>query len=222
MNVGRQWVWPPAFFPETASATLARGAWQLDPQRSTVSFAVPYWWGFGTVKGHFRQYAGRLELGSRLDLGGRPAIELTIDAASIDTGNERRDRRLRSEEFFAVERDPYVRFASRTARLRGDQLAVAGELMARGSRMEVDIDAVVTAVDDGDYELTAETFVMHSGLGITWNPAQITRPWSKLTVAGRLVQVPVAPEELRAPAPSRRFARNCRDASGHGARRCQP
>jgi hypothetical protein len=95
--------------------------------------------------------------------------------------------------------------------------------MARGSRMEVQIDAMVTAVDsDGEYELTAETFVMHSGLGITWNPAQITRPWSKLTVAGRLVQVPVAPEELRAPAPSRRFARNCRDASGHGARRCQP
>jgi polyisoprenoid-binding protein YceI len=63
MNVGRQWVWPPAFFPETAATTLPRGAWELDPQRSTVSFAVPYWWGFGTVKGHFRQYAGRLELG---------------------------------------------------------------------------------------------------------------------------------------------------------------
>jgi polyisoprenoid-binding protein YceI len=214
MNVGRQWVWPPAFVPETAAATLARGAWQLDPQRSTVAFAVPYWWGFGTVTGHFRQYAGRLELGAR------PAIELTIDAASIDTGNERRDRHLRSEDFFAVARDPYIRFVSRTVRLEDGGLAVVGELTARGSRMEVEIDATVTAAD-GEYELTAETFVMHSGLGITWNPAQITRPWSKLTVGGRLVQVPVAPQEPRAAAPSRRFARACRDTSAHGVRRCQ-
>ncbi len=214
MNVGRQWVWPPAFFPDTAPATLARGAWQLDPQRSTVSFAVPYWWGFGTVKGRFRQYAGRLELGAR------PAIELTIDAASVDTGSARRDHHLRSEDFFAVARDPYIRFVSRTARLAGDRLTVVGDLMARGRHIEVEIDASVTAVD-GEYALEAETFVMYSGLGMTWNPTQITRPWCRLTVGGRLVQVPVAPEESRADAPSRRFARVCRDSRPLGARRCQ-
>ena len=132
-------MWPPAFFPDPAPSTLARGAWQLDPQRSTVAFAVPYWWGFGTVTGHFRQYAGRLELGAR------PAIELTIDAASIDTGNERRDRHLRSEDFFAVARDPYIRFVSRTVRLQDGGLAVVGDLTARGSRIEVEIGASVTA-----------------------------------------------------------------------------
>ena len=103
MNVGRPWVWPPALFPDAGQPSLARGAWQLDPERSTVAFAVPYWWGLGTVRGRFRQYAGRLELGAR------PAVDLTIDAASIDTGNARRDRRLRSEEFLAVARDPYIR-----------------------------------------------------------------------------------------------------------------
>jgi polyisoprenoid-binding protein YceI len=199
MSIGRQWTWLPSF-EESAPATLARGAWELDPQRSTVAFAVPFWWGFGTVTGRFRQYTGRLELGAR------PAVELTIDAASVDTGSERRDRHLRSGDFFAVARDPYIRFVSRTVGLRDDRLAVVGELMARGSRIEVEIDAAVTAVDD-EYELKAETFVMHSGLGITWNPSQITRPWSKLTVSGRLVRVPLAPEEPRASAPGRRFAR---------------
>ena len=214
MNVGRQWVWPPAIFPDTGATTLDRGAWQLDPERSTVSFAVPYWWGFGTVTGHFRQYAGRLELGAR------PAIELTIDAASVDTGNERRDRRLHSAEFFAVARDPYIRFVSSTVRLKDDRLSVVGALMARGAQIEVEIDATVTAAD-GEYVLEAETFVMHSGLGMTWNPAQITRPWSRLTVGGRLVQVPVAPEQPRSAAPSQRFARACRDVNPHGARRCR-
>jgi polyisoprenoid-binding protein YceI len=201
-------MWLPASFPETATPTLARGAWELDPERSTVSFAVPFWWGLGTVKGRFRRYAGRLELGSR------PAIELTVDAASVDTGNARRDRHLRSDDFFAVARDPYIRFASRTARLKDDRLCVLGDLMARGSRIEVEIDATVAAVDDG-YELEAETFVMHSGLGVTWNPGQISRPWSRLTVAGRLVRVPVSreapPEAARSPAPNRRFARACCD-----------
>lgn len=196
----RQWVWPPASFPQAAGATLARGAWELDPTRSSVSFAVPFWWGFGTVKGRFRQFAGRLELGAR------PAIELTIDAASVDTGNERRDDHLRSEEFFAVTRDPYIRFVSHTVRVDDERLSVVGELMARGSRIEVEIDATVTAMD-GEYELEAETFVMHSGLGMRWNPAQITRPWSKLSVGGRLVRVPLALPERRLAAPRGRCAR---------------
>jgi hypothetical protein len=76
----------------------------------------------------------------------------------------------------------------------------------------------VTAVD-GEYELEAETFVMHSGLGMTWNPAQITRPWSRLRVGGRLVRVPVAPDQAHAAAPSRRFSRTCRDAGSHPAQR---
>ena len=197
MKVGRQRA---RFLPGARSPTLAEGAWELDPARSAVAFAVPYWWGFGTVKGHFTQYAGRLELGVR------PAIELAIDAASVTTGNERRDHHLRSDEFFAVGRDPYIRFVSRTVRLEGDRLSVLGELMARGRRIEADIDATVTAVD-GEYQLEAQTFVMHSGLGMTWNPMGITRPWSKLVVGGRLVAVPAEPSETRPAAPGRRFAR---------------
>jgi polyisoprenoid-binding protein YceI len=206
-------MWLPAFLPDTAADnTLARGAWQLDADRSTVSFAVPFWWGFGTVTGHFRQYAGRLELGAR------PAIQLTIDAA--DTGSERRDQHLRSEDFFAVARNPYIRFVSPRAQMDDERLAVVGELMARGSRIDVEIDATVTAVE-GEYVLEAETFVMHSGLGITWNPGQITQPWCQLSVSGRLVPVPVAPEQPRAATASRRLARGCRDVSPYGARRCQ-
>jgi polyisoprenoid-binding protein YceI len=214
MNARRQWGWPPAFFAPPAAGTLARGAWELDPKRSTVGFAVPFWWGFGTVKGRFRRYAGRLELGAR------PAIELTIDAASVDTGNERRDRRLRSEDFLAVARDPYIRFVSHSVRLLDDRLSVVGELMARGAQIEVELDAAVDAVE-GEYALRAETFVMHSGLGMTWNPTQITRPWSKLIVGGRLVEVAVEESEPHAPAPSRRLAPTCRDTSPHGVRRCQ-
>ncbi|HXD67767.1 MAG TPA: hypothetical protein VNV17_24285 [Solirubrobacteraceae bacterium] len=142
MSAGRQWVWPPAVFPSGAEPTLARGAWQLDPERS----------------------------------------------------------------------NPYIRFTSRTARLEGERLSVVGDLTARGSRIAVEIDATVAAVD-GEYELEAETFVMHSGLGMKWNRGQITRPWSRLSVSGRLVRVPVAPETPRMASPGRRLARTCRGTS---------
>lgn len=55
-----------------------------------------------------------------------------VDAASVATGNARRDRHLRSPDFLAASEHPYVRFASAAARLDGDSLMVRGQLSARG------------------------------------------------------------------------------------------
>src|ERR1700760_4388861 len=75
-------------FDETIS-----GSWQLDPQRSSLAFCVGHFWGLGTVSGHFESGRGRL------DLNANPPIVLTIDTASLQTGNRRRDRHLRSAAF---------------------------------------------------------------------------------------------------------------------------
>jgi polyisoprenoid-binding protein YceI len=160
-------------------AGLASGPWYLDPAHSLVAFEVPHYWGLRTVKGRFTRYAGWL------DLRTRPSIELTVEASSLTTGNDRRDRHLRSADFFDVERHPYVRFVSDLARRRDDILAVRGELAAGGGRVELELEAEVRACEDG-YEIAGEAFVMHSWLGMTWSPFGITRPYSKLIVAGRL------------------------------------
>jgi YceI-like domain len=78
------------------------------------------------VKGHFEEYQGRLGLSAD------PAIELTVDAASIQTGNRKRDQNLRSADFFAVEHHPRVQFESDLVELRGDTMRVRGRLAARG------------------------------------------------------------------------------------------
>jgi polyisoprenoid-binding protein YceI len=83
-----------------------------------------------TVKGHFEEYQGRL------DLSADPAIKLTIDAASIQTGNRKRDQHLRSAEFFDVEHHPRVQFESDLVELRGDAIRVRGRLSARGRAAE--------------------------------------------------------------------------------------
>jgi polyisoprenoid-binding protein YceI len=167
--------------PDRSLAALARGAWQLDPARSRVEFEVPHWWGLRTVRGRFTRYAGSLNLRAR------PAMELTIDATTVQTGSSRRDRHLHSPDFFWVAEHQYVRFESSSVRLEGGELSVRGELTARGARMDLELEPVITPVGGGEYELAAVVFVMHRWLGITWNPAGFTRPYSRLAVAGRLV-----------------------------------
>jgi polyisoprenoid-binding protein YceI len=128
-----------------------------------------------TVKGHFDDYQGRL------DLGTPRAIELTIDATTLQTGNDKRDQHLRSADFFDVENHPRVQFVSDSVELRGDVLKVQGRLSARGRSIPVQLDAQSRRADDG-LEIKAATTVSHRELGMTWSPLRMIRPSSTLVV----------------------------------------
>jgi polyisoprenoid-binding protein YceI len=169
----------PATGPESE---LARGTWIIDPDRSTVEFRVPLLFGvIGTVKGGFTTYRGTL------DLDARPAIELTIDADSIDTGNAKRDAHLRAADFFDAEEHPEVRFESETAELDGEALRVRGTLRAAGASVPVDLTATVRPVGE-ELEIEASTAIDQRELGMTYSPLGTLRPPARLTVHGRLVR----------------------------------
>jgi len=156
------------------------GSWQLDPQRSSVEFSVGNFWGLATVEGHFGDYRGRL------DLSADPAIKLTIDAASLDTGNRKRDKHLRSADFFDVEHHPRVRFVSDSVQLHGDALSVHGRLSAGGRSIPVALDAEVRDAG-GELEIEAVTTAPHSELGMTYSPLGMISSHSKLVVKAHLV-----------------------------------
>jgi polyisoprenoid-binding protein YceI len=158
------------------------GHWRLDPHRSTVEFRAGHFWGLATVKGHFDEYEGRL------DLNGGPAIELTIDAASVQTGNRKRDEHLRSADFFDAEQHPRVRFVSDSVALDGDTLKVRGRLSARDHSIPLELDARARRVD-GELEIEAATSAPHHDLGMTWSPLRMIPPRSQLRVSGYLVPV---------------------------------
>jgi polyisoprenoid-binding protein YceI len=158
-----------------------RTRWRIDPTRSSVEFHAPTFWGLATVKGKFERYDGSLELYET------PVIELTIDAASLNTNNEKRDTHLRSGDFFDVANHSQVRFVSESATLSGQQLKVRGHLYAAGKSIPVDLDATVRPVGD-ELEVEAETHANHRHLGMTWNRLGMLRTPSKLIVHGRLVQ----------------------------------
>jgi polyisoprenoid-binding protein YceI len=165
--------------PNHRSGETLAGSWQLEPQRSSVEFRVGGFWGLMRVKGHFNDYRGQLDLGSD------PAIELTIDAASVDTGNDKRDQHLRSGDFFDAESHPQVQFRSQSVQPQGDMLKVHGRLSARDRSIPVDLDAHVREVD-GELEIEAATTVPHRELGMTWSPLRVIAPRSKLSVKAHL------------------------------------
>jgi len=159
--------------------TISRG-WQLDPRRSSVEFHVGHFWGLVTVKGHFDQYSGELDLSSA------PAVDLTIDADSVETGNRKRDRHLRSVDFFDTESHPRVRFLSDSVDLHGDTLTVRGRLSARGRSIPLDLEAHIRQVG-GELEIEAAATAPHRQLGMTYSPLGMIRPRSELFVKARLM-----------------------------------
>lgn len=156
------------------------GRWQLDPRRSTVEFRAWHFWGLGAVKGHFEDYHGRV------DLSADPAIELTIEAASVQTGNAKRDEHLRSNDFFDTENHPQLRFVSDSVVQAGSTLKVRGRLFARDQSIPLELDAHIRQIDGG-LEIEAATTPLHRELGMRWSPLGTIPPRSELLVKGCLV-----------------------------------
>jgi polyisoprenoid-binding protein YceI len=108
------------------------GVYMLDRTASTVGFTL---YGSAIFKfkkdGYFKDFSGLVSYDPA-----RPAdthVDLTVDAASIDTRNSDHDQLLRSGEFFDVEHYPTIHFASDSATIRPDgTLSVTGDMTIRG------------------------------------------------------------------------------------------
>jgi polyisoprenoid-binding protein YceI len=166
--------------PNHHPSKMLSGAWQLDPQRSRVEFRTRHFWGLMTVRGQFGDHHGQL------DLSANPAIELSIDAASVQTGNRKRDRHLRSADFFDAENHPRVRFISDSVDVQGDTFKVCGRLSAGDRSIPLELDARVREVD-GEVEIEVATIAPHRELGMTYSPLGMIPPHSELSVKARLI-----------------------------------
>src|ERR1051325_7760767 len=91
--------------------TLLADSYEVDRTHSAVEFSIRHI--ISTVHGRFNQFNGRIEFVSS-DIG-KFSIEMTIEDRSIYTGNERRDRHLRSKDFFYVDSFPTLAFKSTRA-----------------------------------------------------------------------------------------------------------
>src|SRR5438270_13210412 len=90
-------------------AAAATSTWQIDPNHSAAQFAVRHL-AISTVRGAFTKVNGTVQLDDK-DIS-KSSVEVTIDAASVDTRVPNRDKDLRSDHFFDVEKYPTITFKS--------------------------------------------------------------------------------------------------------------
>jgi polyisoprenoid-binding protein YceI len=161
---------------------LPTGHWTLDPDNSRAEFAVKHFWGLTTVRGHFNTLAGELSI----DSSGAAQGELRIDAASLDTGNARRDKHLRSADFFGADEHPQVVFTPSAVRHADDAtLEIDGRLAIAGHEepLTLRVDAVHAAPE---LTLRATTIVDRRRFRMNWRPLAITHNDATLTVSASL------------------------------------
>lgn len=152
---------------------LAAEVHTIDAGHSDVSFQVRHL--VSQVRGKFNEYQGKIELNpAKLESS---TVEFTIKAASIDTGVADRDKHLRAEDFFFVEKYPEITFKSQSIKSTGkDTYAVTGPLTMRGVTKTVTLPVTYLGKvrdpwgnDKAGFAL--ETTLNRKDYGIVWNAA---------------------------------------------------
>jgi len=158
-----------------AALQTATTTWNIDPAHSVAEFKVRHMM-ISNVKGQFTKISGTLTLDED-DLT-KSHVEVSIDAASIDTREAQRDGHLRSADFFDVEKYPALAFKStRVTRSRDGDLSVAGDLTIHGVTREVVLAVegpTPPAKDPWGFVrvgLSANTKINRRDYGLTWNAA---------------------------------------------------
>ena len=131
-----------------AVSATAQSTWDFDPAHSSAQFSVRHL-GISTVRGAFTKVTGSAQFDEANP--SKSSVQATIDAASVDTRVEIRDKDLRSPNFLDVEKYPTITFQSKKVEAVGQgQLKVTGDLTIHGVTKEVvlDVDGPTPAMKD--------------------------------------------------------------------------
>jgi polyisoprenoid-binding protein YceI len=155
-----------------AVATAETATWKVDPAHSNMAFSVRHF--FSQVPGRFNDFAGTIVHDP--DNPAASSVEITVQAASINTDNEQRDGHLRSPDFFDVEKFPTLHFKSTKVEPTGDnQMAVTGDLTIHGVTQQVTVPVEffgsMTTPMGTRAGFQGELTIDRKDYGVSWNRA---------------------------------------------------
>ncbi len=156
-----------------APAHAAAKVYTVDPVHSEVTFQIRHL--VSTVRGKFDTFEGTVVMDPDDPAASR--VDFSIDASSIDTGVDKRDTHLRSEDFFYVEKFPRITFASQKVEPSGkDAYDVTGTLTMRGVAKQVTLPVKFLGTAGDPWGNTRAGFSTSTTLdrqefGIKWNQA---------------------------------------------------
>lgn len=147
--------------------------WNIDPAHSSASFAVKHMM-VSTVHGSFSSLKGTVDYDPG-DLAGAK-VNLTIDATTVDTRNDNRDKDLKSPNFFDVEKYPTITFVSkRVVPGAAGKFQLIGDMTLHGVTKEItfNVEGPASPIKDPRGNLhsgaTATATVNRKDFGLIWN-----------------------------------------------------
>jgi polyisoprenoid-binding protein YceI len=151
---------------------LVPGVWTVDASHSEVGFVARHLM-VSKVRGRFTEYDATITIAPNvLD----SKVEATVQLASLETKDDKRDGHLKSEDFFHVDEHPTMTFRSTGLRENGADFLLDGDLTIRGVTKPVTFDLEFNGVESTPWGgqsagFTAETEVNRKDWGLNWNVA---------------------------------------------------
>jgi polyisoprenoid-binding protein YceI len=146
-----------------------------DPAHTSAGFSVKHMV-VTTVRGEFTKVNSTLHWNK--DEPAKSTVDLKIDAASINTNNEKRDTHLKSADFFDVQKCPDITFKSnKVQKESGDKYKVSGDLTMHCTTKPVTLEVaftdqpVKTPFGTTVYAASASGKIKRSDWGLNWNKA---------------------------------------------------
>ncbi|MBB1485345.1 YceI family protein [Oceanospirillum sediminis] len=137
------------FTPALLSAALISGSalaadYDIDPAHTTVLFKINHL-GFSETVGRFNTFNGSYSYDEAKPSAS--AIEVTIDAESLDTNHDARDKHIKSPDFLDTKQYPEITFKSKGYKGSATQGTLTGELTLHG--VTKDVNLAITKVGEG-------------------------------------------------------------------------
>ena len=147
--------------------------WQIDPAHSAAHFSVRHLM-ISNVRGEFTKLSGSALI-NPVDPS-KSSVDITIEAASINTREPQRDEHLRSADFFDVANHPKLTFRSTRVEVLGaDNIKLTGDLTIRGVTKQItfDVEGPTASIKDpwGNIRagVTASTKINRKDFGVAFS-----------------------------------------------------
>lgn len=157
----------------TAVQTSTKTKWTLDPIHSELAFKVRHMM-ITNVKGEFRKFDISIESDGNFT---KSSIDVTIDAASIFTNEDKRDGHLKSADFFDIEKYPTISFHGKSfEKVTKNEYKLTGILTIKGISKEVKLDVEFGGVNRDPWGnekvgFSLEGKINRKDWGLNWNTA---------------------------------------------------
>ena len=154
------------------SVVPAAGTWIMDGSHTSAEFVARHLM-VTKIRGGFGTVTGTINVAEDLAAS---SVEVTIETASISTGDAERDGHVKSADFFDIENHAEMRFVSTSVKSNGSSWVLEGDLTIKGTTkpISLDFDFVGLATDPWGNQkaaFSAATTINREDWDLTWNVA---------------------------------------------------